>query len=239
MLNLLYAHSSTAARATLRELFEVSYIASRDDACAGASFEQKFQYEQEGILRFVQSRGNSIYTEEDIRETFTKNGAYSACEGGNEHDLLIPIRSEEVCILKLTNTPNGYGAKSALVDYLENLVFSNIIFGDDIELVGFVEPSPEKDIRVIRLLISQPFVLGNEASDEHIAAYMAGFGFYPMSRPYSYEHACGTRVYDARPANVLEDDNGNLFPIDVQIKHGERYVYNRLLTMLQGRCYQG
>ena len=83
MLNLLYAHSSTAARATLRELFEVSYIASRDDACAGASFEQKLQYEQEGILRFVQSRGNSIYTEEDIRETFTKNGAYSACEGGN------------------------------------------------------------------------------------------------------------------------------------------------------------
>ena len=217
----------------------MSHAAARDNNGAVFTFEQKIRAEQDCIMRFANKRGLPIYTEKRLAAEITANNAYEAHTGGNEHDLFVPRGNELTYILKLTNTPNGYGAKSALADYLENLVFSNIIFGDDVHLIALVKPDQEKAIRVIRLLIAQPFIIGSEASESHIQEYMKQLGFLPLGRPHSFMHPCGTKIYDARPANILEGADGMIFPIDVQIVNGANYVHYSLSALLQSRYGRG
>ncbi len=136
--------------------------------------------------------------------------------------------------MKITNTPCGYGARSRLVDYLENLLMANILFGDDFRLEGILFGDAEMPY----LIISQPFIKGCRADEESICRYWESLDFFPCGR-YSYRHACGTLIADARPDNVYRSESGDIIPLDVQVLHGERYLQYMLLRMLGQRVIRG
>lgn len=223
-------------RSTLEEFFLMVWerFGSHVESVGAA---ERIQAEQEFIAGCIEDGGNRccLVDEQIFAEVIVKSGDFTHYAGGNEHELYLSTDKEVTpWILKLTHTPNGYGARSDLCAYLENLVFSNFLFGDDIRLVFFVEPSVR--VKVYRLLIAQPFVEGNDASQQAITDFLLRMGFVQDPREETaYRHACGTSIYDARPANVLVDGAGDIFPIDVQIMRGEKYLQHRILSMVAMR----
>ncbi len=129
--------------------------------------------------------------------------------GGNEHRVF--LLRDKTRVLKLTNPPN-FGAQGGLLNYLNNIVLSNFLWSDDIQLeaVRRTEAGPE-------LIISQPFIRGRHATEEEIAAFFTARGF--TYRGYhSYQRPSGLRIADARPANIILDALTKRFmPIDLHI----------------------
>jgi len=132
-----------------------------------------------------------------------------AIPGGNEHRVFLVKEISRV--LKVTNPPN-FGAQGSLLNYLNNLVLSNLLWGDDIRLesVRATADGPA-------LIVSQPFIEGREATEEEITAFFAARGF-TFCGYHSYQDAAGLRIADARPANIIMDSITNQFsPIDLHI----------------------
>ena len=159
------------------------------------------------------------------RHGFCSNG------GGNEHDVLIQPSGRRV--LKITQPGNGYGARSRLTDYLENHLMANILFGDDIRVEYIVYGTHREDMPMI--VVSQPFIEGTRASEEEISSFWESLDFRKCSR-HSFRHPCGTTIHDARPDNIYRSPDGFLFPIDVQVLHGMRYLRYKLLQLLAGQA---
>ncbi len=181
------------------------------------------QAEQDTLSEYVERTGMGT-SAEDFQIKGSQLG-YTLLGGGNEHDVLLDTASDRV--LKITNTPCSYGARSRLVDYLENLLMANILLGDDFRLEGILS----SDGAMPYLIISQPFIKGSKADEASIRNYWEKLGFHPCGC-HSYLHACGTLVADARPDNVYRTQTGDIIPLDVQILHGERYLQYMLLNLL-------
>ena len=129
--------------------------------------------------------------------------------GGNEHRVF--LRRDQTRVLKLTNPPN-FGAQGGLLNYLNNLVLNNLLWGDDIRLeaVRRTTAGPQ-------LIISQPFVTGRHATEEEITAFFNAHGF-TFCGYHSYQRPDGLRIADARFANILLDSlTQKLMPIDLHI----------------------
>ncbi len=172
-----------------------------------------------------------------IRRRFKKyvkrliTAGYHWNQGGNEHRVFVPRISSRV--IKITKTRNSYGAKSRLVDYLENLVLSNLILGDDIRLEYILYG----DDKLPYIVISQPYIAGDKADEADIDAFWQNLDFLPHGTN-SYRHRCGTIIADARPDNIFRSQDGDLFPFDVQILHGKSYLHYMLLTLLTEHAYR-
>lgn len=223
-----YIHVSSS----LEELFIMARRQARSYVGAVGPYERMCA-EQEVICQWFEKKPGRYTTSENLDEALFTGRSYKDIEGGNEHNLYAPEEiTDSVRIFKLTKSENGYGARSSLSGYLENLLFSNIIFDDSITLHMAIEPESPK--HVYRLLTSQLFVRGDEASQERITDYMESLGFVQdKSIPSIYRHPCGTVIYDARPANVIETQDGQIFPIDIQIFHGDKYVYWKIVAILK------
>jgi hypothetical protein len=66
-------------------------------------------------------------------------------------------------------------------------------------------------------LTSQPFIAAEQASDEQIDAYFSGQGFIKRRENTYFRSIDGITLADARPANMLRDEKGSIFPIDIHI----------------------
>lgn len=210
----------TVAEGSLEELFLLAQRACGSEA--GAALQTPAESPEQDLLGEWAERNGLLLTQEEF-DLFISEESCTANAGGDEHDVF--VARDNVAIVKVTKTASGYGARSLLLDYLENLVFSNLIFGDSIHLLAVID-NGEPD-KVLKIAIAQPFIKGRPASQDEITAYMEEMLFH-RTNEHSYKHPCGTIVHDARPANVFISEDGWVFPIDVQIFGGEKYVYYTL-----------
>ena len=202
------AHSFTYRTADdARSLAQELYRRLRDDTRRNdrADAAERFFAETESILAWAEDRKCLISpTVFEVGTAF-----FGELEGGNEHEVLVD--SESGRVLKLTRPPN-FGARGEAVAYLENLLAYDVLLGFEWHFEGIViEPDG------IGILTSQPYVKGEEATDEQIEAYFSGLGFTKKRQHTFFRSIDGITLVDARPANILRDSEGFMFPIDIHI----------------------
>ena len=188
----------SAARALCRSLHAALGRLDRPDAA------QRLGAETESILQWAAA--NDWLVAEDSVVTLIEN--LESFEGGFEHDVFVHETAGRA--LKLTQPPN-FGGRGDAVVYLENMLACDSMFGLDWKFEGVIETK-----KGVRLLSSQPFIVGRNATADEIAAYFEPFGF-SRSGTNRFVSAAGIIIADARPANVFMDSRGCIFPIDVHI----------------------
>jgi Serine/Threonine/Tyrosine Kinase found in polyvalent proteins len=128
----------------------------------GASLGERLRLEAQSLMAWAAANGAEA--DADYEATAEE------IPGGNEHRVF--LLREENRVLKLTNPPN-FGAQGGLLNYLNNIVLSNLLWGDDIRLEAAraTPAGPE-------LIISQPFIRGRDATEEEIRTYFEVRGFF-------------------------------------------------------------
>lgn len=99
------------------------------------------------------------------------------------------------------------------VEYFKRLDLQNKLFGDDIQIEGLQSKKDET-----KVLTSQPFYKGRQATKEEIASYFKANGFEPSSfdRETAFENK-DYLVFDAHEGNVRVLEDGTIMPFDVNI----------------------
>lgn len=191
------------ARGAARELYRrLKDDAGRNDHADAA---QRIHSEAESIRAWASENGWLIPAAAfaDIA------GGLDSLEGGSEHDVLVDNQAARV--IKMTLPPN-FGARGAGLAYLENLFACDALLEIDWRLEGVME-----DAEGICLLTSQPFVIGEKATDEQIEAYFNGQGFIKQRENTFHRKLDGLTIADARPDNILRNASGTIFPIDIHV----------------------
>lgn len=129
-------------------------------------------------------------------------------EGASEHDVCVDHAAGRV--LKWTKPPN-FGARGSAVGYLENILACNALLALDWRFEAVVQADDG-----VRILSSQPFIIGENATVEDIDSYFAALGF-GKERENTYVRPDGLKIADARPDNLLRRPDGALVPIDVHV----------------------
>jgi carboxynorspermidine decarboxylase len=191
------------ARSLARELYRRLQDDARRNDCADAA--ERVRAETESILAWAQANGCLISP--SVFEVRT--ASFAQLEGGAEHEVLLDQASNRVN--KLTTPPN-FGARGQALAYLENLLAYDVLLGFEWCFEGVVQ---EPDGMVF--LTSQPFIAAEQASDEQIDAYFSGQGFIKKRENTYFRSIDGITLADARPANMLRDEKGSIFPIDIHI----------------------
>lgn len=170
----------------------------------GASLRERLRMETESALDWDLATAGR---KENSPDQFKAGGEFAE---GNEHRIFLDGEGKRA--LKLTRPPN-YGARGSLLEYLDNLVLNNAEFGDDLRLEGIfaTEDGPQ-------LVVSQPWIQGRPATLEEIADFFEHRGYLPSGVHAWWSETTGTRIMDARPANIFIDSaTGLMIPIDVHI----------------------
>ena len=102
-------------------------------------------------------------------------------------------------------------------EYLNRLLVSNRIFGDDVQLTGVT-----RETGGLVVLTTQPTIVGETATTEEMIAYfeqlrfslLPGFSVGYRGSHSFYRDLDQVAVFDAHPANFLRDGNGIILPID-------------------------
>lgn len=171
----------------------------------GADAAERLRRETESILAWAKASGCLISP--SVFEART--ASYTDLEGGAEHEVFADVQAGRV--VKLTTPPN-FGARGEAGAYLANLLAYDALLGFEWNLEGVLQ-----DSEGISFITSQPLIIGEQASDEQIDAYFSGQGFI-KKREHTYMRAIdGITLADARPANMIRDPEGNIFPIDIHI----------------------
>ena len=99
------------------------------------------------------------------------------------------------------------------------------------EVLGFAENSDGS----VCVVLKQPIIKGTEASQSDIDAYLEEIGFEKKRLSDGTKGwSNGTyELWDADPANVLEDSEGNLYFIDAVINNIERLQQSRAVDNIQ------
>ncbi len=193
------------ARCAAEEL--AAFLGNAISRSDGADFTQRFRQESESILCWCRDN-DWILSSEKFAD---KVGGMENLDGGNEHVVYYDTRTNR--IVKITLCPPNFGAQGRAQDYIQNFLAANFLFGDDIRLEGLVNSDMG-----LRLVVSQPFIKGVTASLPEIETYFSGAGgFIPFQLHAFKQPEAGLLVMDARPANVLKDEQGFVYPIDLQI----------------------
>lgn len=176
-------------------------------ANSGANLAQRIHSETESLLSWAEHNGSFF----DFNTLVQSTAELDKIGEGNEHRVWRMNQDGPVRVLKITQPPS-YGVHGSAVSYLENLIRCNKGFGDDIRVEGITltEKGPA-------ILTSQPFIVGECASVAAIEDFFSRLG-YSYSGNNLWKHSeTGIRIADARPANILMDDKGECFPIDVHV----------------------
>lgn len=129
----------------------------------------------------------------------------------------------------------GEGVRATPLEYLERLHYANLLFGDEIRIVGVCGPTT-----VIQVITSQPWIPANAleptATDDEIDVYFENLQFLRAEInpgvPIYFNRDTELIVADAHPGNVLRYQ-GRLIPIDVVIGKPGPEVLKRILEILE------
>jgi DNA ligase (NAD+) len=114
-------------------------------------------------------------------------------------------------VIKLTIPPN-FGAQGGVIPYLANLDAANRIFGDDIEFHGVLET-----LHGPSLVTSQPFIVGSQPEPKEVAAWFESNGYQSTGHNRWKHPESGIEIADAHTGNLIQSNNGELIPIDLQV----------------------
>ncbi len=166
--------------------------------------------QQEALAEWAAAQGRGI-ERKDIRLRSESPGV--------EHEVIFDPGGQK--FLKITQ-PGLYGhvgsclwGKLELVqakplEYLDRLDLADQMFLDGTRLIGMIAHRSG-----IRILTSQPLVVGKRPDQEAIIAWMRSLGFVPVGRKTYWNAAEGIAIFDAHPGNVLGIPGGRLCPIDI------------------------
>jgi len=190
---------SRKAAASLRARLED--VARRSE---GATAQERIDSEAQSLCHWAEENGWLIQAEQisALMDHATE------VDGASEHDVFLPVGSAR--IVKATRPPN-FGARGEALAYLKNVHAVNTLLADDWRFEGVLVHEDG-----VRIITSQPFIKGRTASAGQIEGYFAALGFLP-SGTHKFTREDGVSVADARPDNVLLDDQGDIFPIDVHV----------------------
>jgi Serine/Threonine/Tyrosine Kinase found in polyvalent proteins len=129
----------------------------------------------------------------------------------------------------------GEGKRATPLEYLERLCYANLLFGDEIRVLGVCVPQ-----QVIQIITSQPWIPISAslptATEEEIDTYFTNLQFCRVEInpdvPIYFNRDTELIVADAHPGNVLRYEN-RLFPIDVVIGKPGPEVLKNILERLQ------
>lgn len=176
-------------------------------ANSGANLAQRIHSETESLLSWAVANGCF----QDFQAFIQSTSDIIRIGGGNEHEVWQLEGAGAVRVLKITQPPS-YGVHGSVVSYLENFLRCNAFFGDDIRLEGvtLTENGPA-------ILTSQPFIVGERASLAQIEIYFTNLGCEYVGNNVWRHMETGIRVADARPDNIIVDELGECFPIDLHV----------------------
>jgi N12 class adenine-specific DNA methylase len=167
------------------------------------------QRASESIGSWARANGKLIQRDDLARRVRKWIDDKKQLTSGQEHDVYADGASGRV--IKVTKE-GDYGAQG-IERYLANLQRSNAELGDDIQIVGVVQNAKSGWHHIV---ISQPFYKGRSATDAEISQHMASRGYARVSNTTYYNPSIGDANSDARPANVIMGDDGQVHPFDVQ-----------------------
>jgi hypothetical protein len=129
------------------------------------------------------------------------------------------------------------GGWASPVEYLKRLGWQNLIFGDDVRIIGIAYDEEQMEV-----VTSQPWIDTHEfrpnPTHEEIEVYMGKFGFVSTSidrdTPLYYSAAHGLVAGDAHDRNVVRDFAGNLVAIDLVIGPPGEALWRKIDEFLNG-----
>jgi hypothetical protein len=130
-------------------------------------------------------------------------------QGGAEHHVFGDPSNGRV--VKVTRPPN-FGARGLLTDYLQNILWVNSLFQDDIRFEGVLG-----GIEGPAIVISQPFIVGRSPTDQEIAQWFAQQGFEQDGYHKWRHRQTGAIIADTHPGNFIVTEDEVMVPIDLQI----------------------
>ncbi|BDS05558.1 hypothetical protein NT6N_05980 [Oceaniferula spumae] len=102
------------------------------------------------------------------------------------------------------------------IDYLERWMLHNELFGDSVEFVGALDT-----VAGLRMVIRQPAIKGQPASDEQIHQFFAESGWKRFKIEGDIAYFDPTRelvVSDTHRGNIILMENGVFAPIDLRVQ---------------------
>ena len=159
------------------------------------------------LARWAEGEGRSYH------EKTALGAAERILGGGGEHVVFLDETGNRV----LKRTKAGlFGAQGNDVgEYLQRWALHNEVFGDDVRIEGVTKLEGDDEIRVI---VSQPFFEGRDATAEELSEYLASKGFVRWENWGAWVHPVrGVAVWDTQtPGNALMTAEG-VRAIDLQI----------------------
>lgn len=139
--------------------------------------------------------------------------------------------------------PNKFGYSTLCegwaspLEYLKRLGWQNLIFGDEIRLLGVAYEEDQMEV-----IHSQPWIsvhpIRPNPFQAEIDVYLGSFGFVSTSlnldTPIYYSAAHGLVALDAHDRNILRDHNGDLAAIDLIIGPPGVQLRQRIDEFLHG-----
>ncbi|MDR1145273.1 MAG: hypothetical protein LBK71_03950 [Verrucomicrobiales bacterium] len=105
--------------------------------------------------------------------------------------------------------------RTAPLVFFDRMADANRVFGDDLRLVG-VKANHDDTHSIV---FSQPFYEGEHPDEAIMREILAAHGFFPTVTDGIFENReHGITLYDANPKNFILKLDGQLMPIDVQIR---------------------
>lgn len=123
-----------------------------------------------------------------------------------------------------------YGSATA-GEYLNRLILQNRHFGDDIHLVALVNSGQK-----LRVITSQPHIVGNRADYGEICAWLRGLGFSRLESNDSiawYRETDNLLVSDVHEGNVIRSITGALFAIDLNLMNPDEEMRKLVVSLLE------
>lgn len=202
---------------------------------AASRFQGGYTYyvERLGIFRdYLKERPELILSEEKLFADL----ASAPDDEGNEHQVW--LIDGATCYLKVT-WPDFFGLsvvyrsedeqKASPIDYLERWHWHNQLFGDGVIFHGVLISNDQ-----LRLVISQPALIGSPATAEETKAFFTAQNWLPFEEAGEiafFEPREGIVVSDTHPGNIVKTVDGHLLPIDLRVQK----LTGTLLSTLQDR----
>lgn len=145
---------------------------------------------------------------------------------GYEHEVWFPKSDDDnPRVLKATYC-NSFGvmpdgSEATPVGYLERLQLQNLVFGDDIELEGVIEPS----FALIRIVTSQQAIQGRPAEVEEIELFFSQRSFQRFvwhGKSVWFREMDRVICADTHGGNILVTHGGEMAAIDVPVMFAPR-----------------
>jgi hypothetical protein len=174
-------------------------------ASDGADVSQRLRQEVQSVVSWARANGRLI----DSARFGELAASYPALGGQSEHVVFhLPGTTR---VLKLT-IPPAFGAQAGATAYLTNIESVNRLYGDDIQFHGILATATGPS-----LVTTQPFVAGSQPTPAEIAAWFTAQGYRPSGYNRWKHDATGIEVADAHVGNLINTEDGELVPIDLQI----------------------